>query len=139
MLIVSIGTGTNPQANKDLQPGEMNVLYNASSIPAALMAAALHEQDLLCRVFGRCLAGDSLDREVGDLQATAGIVEPKLFTYVRYNGELSEEGLARLGLPNIQPRDVQRMDSIEHISELQQVGRAVAANVKPEHFSGFHP
>jgi len=139
MLIVSIGTGTNPQANKDLQPGEMNVLYNASSIPAALMAAALHEQDLLCRVFGRCLAGDSLDREVGDLQATAGIVEPKLFTYVRYNGELSEEGLARLGLPNIHPRDVQRMDSIEHISELQQVGRAVAANVKPEHFSGFHP
>ncbi len=31
MLIVSVGTGTSPQANTDLQPGEMNLLYNASS------------------------------------------------------------------------------------------------------------
>ncbi len=30
----------------------MTLLYNASSIPAALMSAALHEQDFLCRVFG---------------------------------------------------------------------------------------
>ena len=36
MLLVSIGTGTSPNANADLTPGEMNVLYNASSIPSAL-------------------------------------------------------------------------------------------------------
>jgi hypothetical protein len=139
LLLVSIGTGTSPSANKDLRPGEMNILYNAASIPSALMAAALHEQDLLCRVFGRCLAGDPLDREVGDLRAPVGTFEPRLFTYVRYNCELSEEGLALLGLPTIRPEDVQRMDSSEHIAELQQVGRAVAANVLTGHFAGFRP
>ena len=45
----------------------MNLLYNAKSIPAALMSAALNEQDLLCRVFGRCRHGATIDREVGDL------------------------------------------------------------------------
>ena len=71
MLLVSIGTGTNPRANENLQPGEMNLLYNAGSIPAALMGAALNEQDLLCRVFGRRLVGDLLDREVGNLAISA--------------------------------------------------------------------
>jgi hypothetical protein len=32
----------------------MNLIYNASSIPSALMFAALNEQDFLCRVFGEC-------------------------------------------------------------------------------------
>ncbi len=137
MLLVSIGTGTNPRANVNLRPDEMNLLYNAGSIPAALMGAALNEQDLLCRVFGRCLAGDPLDREVGDLATVRGPVEPKLFTYARYNGELSKEGLTLLGVPDINPAEVQRLDSIEHVAELQQVGRAVASKVKREHFAGF--
>ena len=137
MLLVSIGTGTNPRANEKLKPGEMNLLYNAGSIPSALMGAALNEQDLLCRVFGRCLEGDQLDREIGDLAAAGGSVDPKLFTYARYNAELSQEGLAALGVPEIDPADVQRLDSIEHIAELQKVGRAVATKVKPEHFAGF--
>ena len=138
MLVVSIGTGTSPQANRDLEPGEMNLLYNATSIPSALMGAALNEQDLLCRVFGRCLAGDTLDREVGDLKQAKGPVGPnKLFTYVRYNSELTLEGLKRLELPDIEPEHVQRLDSVEYISELQQVGQAVAKTVKSEHFAKF--
>ena len=48
MLLVSIGTGLNPKANALLQPNEMNLIYNASSIPSALMFAAQNEQDLLC-------------------------------------------------------------------------------------------
>jgi patatin-like phospholipase/acyl hydrolase len=137
MLLVSIGTGTNPRANENLQPGEMNLLYNASSIPAALMAAALHEQDLLCRVFGRCLEGGAIDREVGDLCDERGPVVEKLFTYVRYNGELSKEGLTALGLPDVRPQDVQRLDSVEHTDDLRRVGEAVAGKVRPEHFAGF--
>ena len=66
-----------------------------------------------------------------------GPVAPKLFTYARYNAELSQEGLAALGIPEIEPTDVQRLDSIEHIAELQKVGRAVAKKVKSEHFAGF--
>src|SRR6185436_2450204 len=119
MLIVSIGTGTSPQANLDLQPGEMNLLYNASSIPSALMFAAANEQDFLCRVFGRTLCGHELDREIGDMMAAAdplpdgripGPVHPKLFTYVRYNAELTRAGLDALGLTTINPEHVQALD-----------------------------
>lgn len=138
LLVVSVGTGTSPQANADLDPGEMNLLYNATSIPSALMSAALNEQDFLCRVFGRCLVGEDLDREVGDLKTAKGpLGQSKLFTYVRYNAELTLEGLKKLGLPGIKPEHVQQLDSVEHIPDLQQVGQAVAKSVKSEHFSRF--
>ena len=148
MLIVSVGTGTSPNANKDLAPGQMNLLYNASSIPSALMFAAANEQDFLCRVFGDCRAGDPLDREVGDLIGAVAPqpdgrapwpTYPKLFTYMRYNAELTEKGLLALGLPpTIKPSDVQEMDSVAHIAELQEVGKAVASKkVQAAHFAGF--
>ena len=57
------------------------------------MLAALNEQDFLCRVFGKCVAGDLLDREVWDMIGKRGPVQPKLFTYVRYNAELTRAGL----------------------------------------------
>jgi hypothetical protein len=102
------------------------------------MYAALNEQDMLCRIFGKCLAGDELDREVGTLIGANGPVGPgRLFTYVRYNAELSLNGLSALGLADIKPEDVQKLDSVEHIAELQQVGKAVAKNVRAAHFAGF--
>lgn len=138
LLLVSIGTGTSPDANKDLQPGEMNLLYNAASLPSALMFAALNEQDLLCRVFGKCLAGDLIDREVGDLIGARSAVMPKLFTYLRYNAELSRTGLDALGLTDINPKDVQKLDSVKHIDKLQRVGQAVAKQkLRAEHFQDF--
>jgi patatin-like phospholipase/acyl hydrolase len=140
MLIISVGTGTSPQANANLQPDEMNLLYNASSIPSALMFAALNEQDFLCRVFGDCLAGTVLDLEVGDMIGKHGPAMPKLFTYMRYNAELTEKGLAQLRLPHIKPANVQALDSVDHIGELSQVGQAVAAQqIKAEHFAKFLP
>jgi len=105
------------------------------------MYAALNEQDLLCRAFGACRHGAPLDRELGDLidvagGASRGIV-PKLFTYVRYNTELSTQGLTELGLPNVDPKHVQKMDSVEYIAELQQVGQAAAKQINTAHFAGF--
>jgi patatin-like phospholipase/acyl hydrolase len=138
MLLVSIGTGLNPNANSNLQPGEMNLIYNASSIPSALMFAAQNEQDLLCRAFGKCLVGDMIDREVGDMIDKRGPMDSKLFTYMRYNAELSHAGLSELGLTHIKPEHVQALDSVDHIVELQEVGEAVATrDVKAEHFAKF--
>src|SRR3954454_6404354 len=98
----------------NLRPNQMNLLFNVTSIPAALIAASQHQQDFLCRLFGRCLGGSSIDAEVGDLLDGAALDEtlvtrvpsfrsregpvPKLFTYVRYNADLSQEGLSKLGL-----------------------------------------
>ena len=66
-----------------------------------------------------------------------GPVTPKLFTYMRYNADVTREGLDALGLQHIEPRNVQQMDSVVHIGELQEVGRAVAKQVNTDHFAGF--
>jgi hypothetical protein len=138
MLIVSIGTGTGPRANADLDSSDMNLLYNAGSIPSALMYASLNEQDLLCRTFGRCVAGETIDREIGNLCGVKGPVEPRLFTYARYNAELSREGLAKLGLAGIDPEAVQKLDSVEHIMDLKRIGSAISRQrLSADHFVDF--
>ena len=142
MLIVSVGTGTSPNAQDGLEPDEMNLLFNARTIPSALMFAALNEQDLLCRVFGNCLVGDPIDRELGDLVGSAGSLQrgDKLFTYLRYNAELTREGLDGLGCPDVEPRAVQKLDSIDGIPDLQRVGRRVVeTKLRAQHFDGFPP
>ncbi|MGC2680140.1 MAG: hypothetical protein WA415_29865, partial [Mycobacterium sp.] len=137
LLLVSVGTGTCPKANDRLRPDAMNLLFNANSAPAALMHAALNEQDLLCRVFGRCRHGAPIDVEVGDLMHGKGLLDERLFSYVRYNAELSRRGLDDLGLAELVPEQVQRMDSVEHVSDLRRVGQAAAGDVAIEHFAGF--
>jgi uncharacterized protein len=138
MFLVSVGTGTSTGAKANLSPEEMNLLYNAGSIPGALMGAALAEQDFLCRTFGKCLVGDPIDREVVDMIGKGISTAKKLFTFVRYNTELSREGLDRLGLTKVEPAHVQQMDSVDFIDEMQEVGQAVAQyKVKPEHFNNF--
>lgn len=137
LLLVSVGTGTCPKADDHLRPGAMNLLFNANSVPAALMHAALNEQDLLCRVFGRCRHGAPIDMEVGDLMAGKGLAENRFFSYVRYNAELSQRGLDDLGLQDIIPEEVQRLDSVENVSELRRVGQAASRDVAMEHFAGF--
>ena len=87
--------------------------------------------------FWNSLAGCELDREVGDMRAQGIPNVSKLFTYMRYNAELSEKGLSDLGLKGIRPEDVQSLDSIDHIAEMQEVGKAVAKQVHSEHFAGF--
>lgn len=140
MLLISVGTGATANANSNLSPEEMNLLYNAGTIPSALMAAALYEQDFLCRIFGKCLAGDLLDREIGSVIGQGIPNVPKLFTYARYNTELSREGLDALGLEHINSRYVQQIDSVDHIGEMQEVGRTLAQQkVKSEHFAAFPP
>jgi uncharacterized protein len=136
MLIVSIGTGTSAGENYSLRPDEMNLIFNATTIPSALMYAALNEQDFLCRVFGDCVSGPLLDREVDNMIGSRGPLDRKLFRYVRYNAELTREGLAALGCGNIEPTSVQKLDSIDALDGLQRIGKAVAVQrVKAEHFN----
>jgi hypothetical protein len=138
MLLVSLGTGSAAAANDSLRPSQMNLLYNATSIPAALMSAASHEQDLLCRTFGRCLAGAPLDGEVGDMIDAGGPVKPKLFTYLRYDCDLSRDGLDDLGIsPTIRADDVQKLDATDHMDALREIGELSASQVREGHFVGF--
>jgi len=138
LLLISIGTGLSVRANKDLKPDQMNLLYNAGSVPSALIYAASVEQDMLCRLFGRLRAGLALDEEIGSLVDDPGLCSPKLFTYMRYDVDLSQEGLNELGLPHIAASHVQPLQQVEYLDELQTVGRAAAErDVRLEHFEGF--
>jgi patatin-like phospholipase/acyl hydrolase len=146
ILLVSVGTGTAPKEDDRLRPDSMNLLYNAKSVPAALMTAALNQQDVLCRVFGRCRHGPTIDRELGDLinpepgrpESEPGHPGDRMFTYVRYNVELTTDGLAKLGLAYIRPENVHRLDSVDYVPELQTIGQKVAQrDVKTSHFDGF--
>ena len=136
MLIVSVGTGTSAGENYSLKPDEMNLLFNATTIPSALMYAALNEQDFLCRVFGDCVAGPLLDREVDTMMPSRGPLNAKLFRYARYNAELTAKGLTALGCGRIEPTSVQKLDSIDAIPDLQTIGKAVAEQkVDRAHFN----
>ena len=66
--------------------------------------------------------------------------DQKLFTYLRYNAELTREGLDALGCRDIKPETVQQMDSIDGIPELRTVARKAAETRVLEHyFDGFMP
>ena len=57
--------------------------------------------------------------------------------YARYNADLSRDGLDRIGFPKIDPVSIQKLDEVENIEALLEIGRAVGKNVKPEHFGSF--
>jgi hypothetical protein len=139
MFLMSVGTGASADANRFLAPTDMNLVYNATKIPAALMYAALVQQDTLCRMYGDCRVGAALDREIHDLcgvDAPGGI--PKAFSYCRYEPDLSAEGLADLGMNDVPIQNVQQMDSVAHMADLTRLGRAYAQKYfEPSHLAGF--
>ena len=67
-----------------------------------------------------------------------GPTENKLFTYVRYNAELARSGLDSLGLKDIAPEGVRKLDAVDGVPDLQRIGKAVAKiSVDSDVFSAF--
>lgn len=144
LLIVSVGTGKAPSVALDVQAEDMDLLYHARTVPDALMNAATDGWDLACRTLGRCLAGDPIDREVGTMVMTdpgaSTSTGPKLFTYVRYNALLTRLGLDALGLRDVHPDKVRKLDAVDNMPQLKRIGQAcAAAQVRASHFEGFMP
>lgn len=142
LLIVSVGTGNHALNLPSLHTKTLNILQHARNVPTYLMNSSQYQQDMLCRILGDCRAGHKLDREIGTLQGQLGegSVPEKLFTYLRYNFDISKNGLKYLGLGHLDPEQIKRLDAVEKMPELQEIGRALARQeVKPEHFAGFLP
>jgi uncharacterized protein len=137
MLVVSVGTGNTPRIDPSLSTAKMNLLFNAQTIPGALMYGAQNQQDMLCRAFGRCRFGDALDREIGDLKQTKAPGGRSLFTYLRYDADVSARGLTDLGVSGVEPEQVQVMDSVQYVPQIQMVGQALGRRVQAGHFAGF--
>lgn len=142
MLIVSIGTGSAAKARPDLSASDLSLLDNAKNIPGALMNASSAGWDMTCRLLGECRHGGVIDREFGDMAMPAeddsNWTGRKLFTYLRYDPDVTQSGLNTLGLDDIPASTVQVLDSIDHIQDIQRVGKAYAEqHFKLRHFEGF--
>ncbi len=142
MLIVSVGTGSAAKARPGLEADDLWLLDHAKSIPSALMNAAASGWDMACRLLGECRHGGEIDREVGDMVAAPDAPNwtgSKQFAYVRYDPDVTREGLDALGLKDIDPANVQRLDSVSFIPEMQRVGTAYAATHVDidDHLEGF--
>jgi len=143
LLVVSVGTGAAPKVDADVYGGAKNAFSNLVNFPAALMYGAQVDQDINCRTVGRCVHGAEIDRELGDLIPRGDDGRPvpvsvdlgRQFLYARYNAELSTQWLSARGLGDVDPASVAQLDSVAHIDDLVRVGRALAAEVSPEHFN----
>ncbi len=142
LQIISVGTGSATT------PGVYdNILETLKELPGNLMYAMQVDQDINCRTVGRCCYGAPIDRELGDMIPldNNGKILPqdsdaaRHFSYVRYNADLSVEGLADLKLSDIDSDNIRKMDSVENIALLRKVGEVAGkkqVDVK-KHFGKF--
>lgn len=129
MLIVSVGTGRAPNARPNLAEGDLWLLDHAKNIPSALMNAAADGWDMSCRVTGECRFGAEIDREFGSMQVKKsdwGKDRSRHFSYVRYNPDVTQAGLRQLKLGKLSAEKMQKMDSTDHIADIQKVGAVYA-------------
>ena len=108
------------------------------------MNAASAGWDMACRILGECQFGAPIDAEFGDgVPLADGDINwtgPKQFTYLRYDPDVSKEGLAALGCGEIAPEAVQVMDSVAHVKDIAKVGAQFAnQHVSASHFTKFPP
>jgi uncharacterized protein len=138
LLLVSVGTGGAEQPDPELEVGDLHLLRQVTASITGLMASVARQQDLMCRMLGACRFGQPIDLEVGPVLAGSGLVDPPLFSYVRYDLELNRMNLDALGCEDVEVSEVRPIDSVEHIDVLGRVGRAIAeTQVDLAHFEGF--
>ena len=112
------------------QPAAGRLLFNASNLPAVFMRGASVGQDMVCRSLARARAGEIIDREFGSRLNGLGPAGRNLFTYVRYDANLSDEAMAAFGSMSARDRKrLRKLDAVGAIPQLQAVGRAVAEQI----------
>jgi hypothetical protein len=145
MLIVSVGTGSAARARPQLKEEDLWLLDHAKNIPSALMNGALAGWDMACRMLGECRFGGPIDREIGDMVLDPNAASDgsnwtgaKQFAYLRYDPDVSQEGLNKLDLPDVKAENVQLMDSVKYIHDIQRVGQRFAErHVSLAHLTNF--
>jgi predicted acylesterase/phospholipase RssA len=144
LLLVSVGTGWAPVAGTAVDDPETNIAAAGLTTLSALMRQAEVDQDLNCRILGRCTYGHFLDREVDDLiprryGESIDLSEDlgRAFLYCRYDAELTRAGLDGFELRAIDPKEVSGMDNVQSMPLLTKIGQALAQRVDLRHFGAF--
>jgi hypothetical protein len=142
LMLVSIGTGLAYDPQPAIRSHGRLVVQEAASITTEVMRAVQVENDINCRTIGRCVYGEPIDAEIGDL-VVPGPLTPTLgghFLYARYDADVSPQGLNSLGLGEIDRRQL-KMDNVGSIPDLKRIGRAAAERQVdvPRQFATFMP
>jgi hypothetical protein len=155
LLIVSVGTGAAETLGMTAARPNKNIVSTAAGLPAELMYSIQVDQDISCRTIGRCTYGPLLDHEILDLvprEADQGLSTEeqcdappiplskdlaRSFLYARYNADLSTRGLMDLGFGNLDSTSIQKMDAVENMTALTEIGKAAAKFVNVAHFGPF--
>lgn len=127
LSIVSVGTGFLRNKKPLLDWRNLHKIAVAMTVPLVQISAADRETDVLCRTFGRCHLGDTVDSEVGDLRKNMASrpFEP-LFSYYRFNISLDEKRLGALGLKAKAAHEITRIDAVGNLEALAEIGRKLA-------------
>jgi hypothetical protein len=137
LMLVSVGTGSVYRREPDIKLFGRSLIGNAMTVPGALMTSMSVENDINCRLIGRCVYGHRLDAEIGDLIPPAPAGSPRRFLYARYNPDISQEGLAASGLGDIEAARL-RLDNVAAIPDLMRIGEKAAEAVNlPQQFAPF--
>lgn len=136
LLVVSVGTGRREMRYGSGEIHDMTLLSHAQSVIQTLMDEVGVEQDMLCRVLGRCRFGAPIDRELGDLTAPDPRL-PRRFSYVRYNHTYAP---AEIDAACREHGTHWGLDALALIPAIRSAGaRYAREQVKLEHFAGFLP
>lgn len=69
-----------------------------------------------------------IDSEIGDMIGSKGLLSNKIFTYCQYNVELVERRLASTGCENLARLPLYKMDAVQLMPQMQQVGNSRIPN-----------
>jgi patatin-like phospholipase len=139
LLLVSVGTGSSAAVHPNLLAREVNLAFNAKNLSSVFMNGASTVQDMLCRSLGRTMAGREIDRELGSRVGTGGVGGQSLFSYVRYNADLSDAGLLAEGIADEGlRRSLRKLDRVDRIPDLESLGSKIGAAADFDHdLAGF--
>ncbi len=136
LLLISVGTGFAPARLRNLSKLRRHIIYVATNTPTGLMFAAANHNDVVCRTFGETRFGPYLDNEL--MHMIPGGLPDKLFTYARYNVELSDDEIKKYGIVDVPAHELTKLDAVKHIENLISLGKAFAKrNLRREHLAGF--
>lgn len=112
LLLVSVGTGMARKYPMPMSVEQMHILEQVKFSFNLLIDSVTAHEDMLCRLWGRCLVGDPLDSEIGDLKQST-LIPHKLFTYLRYNRLFKQEEVIDPTLGNM--LEIDNLNAVEFL------------------------
>lgn len=136
LLLCSVGTGHHSLKARQADLEGYTNLHWAGLLISQLMADAAELNETLLQWLSNSPTQRPIDRQIGSLEHDVLGGRP-LLTYLRYDVQLEEDDLQKVGLRYSAERvaELREMSNTANIADLDSIGQAAAqAQVRSEHF-----